>query len=162
MRDYNDSVGFIFKPRLSPDNINVAIYWNRHPHDMITGLWILSRKDSSQKLLLKGFVFPLEWSKDGIWIYAIKTVKTPQEILMVNANTGLTKFIFALPPGEVEPDGDIGRAFHTAIAVGKVKGRVQLRDPHAHHVLAGAADRFVNERPFDFQPQLVDGRSQGL
>ncbi len=68
---------------------------------MIRGVWIISRKDSSQKLLLKGINLPLKWSKDSKWIYAIDYNKTPAEILMVNANTSLTKVIYTLPSGKL-------------------------------------------------------------
>jgi len=51
----NDSVGWVFSPRLSPDNLMTAVYWNRYPNE---GLWINSRVDSSQKFLLKGIFVP--------------------------------------------------------------------------------------------------------
>lgn len=88
----NDSVGWMFQPRLSPDNLNIAIHWNRHPR----GLWVISLEDSSQKLLLEGLIRPLEWSKDGKWIYAFNSDKTPPDILMVSAITGKSKFIYTL------------------------------------------------------------------
>ena len=93
----NDSVGWMFRPRLSPDNLNVAIFWNRKPQQEAMGLWLISRKDSSQKLLLKGIIVPLKWSSDSKWIYSINSAKTPLEILMVNAINGLTKVIYTFP-----------------------------------------------------------------
>ncbi len=97
----DESVGYMFQPRLSPDKVNLAIYYNRQPYETKRGLWIISRKDSSQKLLLKGFIFPLEWSEDGNWIYAINSDKTPPEILMINSNTGLTKVVYSMPSSEI-------------------------------------------------------------
>jgi len=108
----NDSVGWMFQPRLSPDNINVAIYWNRYPTEISRGLWNISLKDSTQKLILRGMIYPLSWSNDGKWIYAINSGKTPPNILMVNANTGLTKVIYTMPSRkiyywdvDITPDG---------------------------------------------------------
>ena len=100
----NDSVGWILHPRLSDDNESMAVYWNRRPS---AGIWIISLKDSSQKLLLNGENYPLKWSKDSNWIYSINISKTPPEILMVNANTGLTKFISTLPSNKVELNNEV-------------------------------------------------------
>jgi len=102
----NDSVGWMSSPISSPDNLNIAILWNRKP----AALWIISNKDSSQRSLLNGSVYPLKWSKDGKWIYAVDYTKTPPNILMVNANTGLNKVIYTLPPDkigsvDITPDG---------------------------------------------------------
>ena len=100
----NDSVGWMFYPCLSPDSSKIAIFWNRTRNvinELSYGIWVISRKDSSQKLLLEGMFNPLKWSKDGEWIYASHSRKTPADILMINARTGSTKIIFTLPPSEV-------------------------------------------------------------
>jgi len=99
-------------PRLSPDGLSIAIYWNRFRWETGAwiperGLWIISRKDSSQKLLLKGLMYPLKWSEDGNSIYVMDFGKTPQEILKFNINSRLTKFIYNLPPGKKATDFDI-------------------------------------------------------
>ena len=101
----NDSVGWMFSPRLSPDKSFIALFWNRYPENI--GLWFISQKDSSQKLLLRGNIIPLNWSKDGKWIYAIDYNETPTEILMVSAITGVTKLLYTLPPGKIYWGGDI-------------------------------------------------------
>jgi serine/threonine protein kinase len=62
----NDSVGWMFYPRYSPDGKKVAVYWNRRP---TRGLWMISLEDSSQVLLHSGYISPIEWSSDGNWIY---------------------------------------------------------------------------------------------
>jgi Tol biopolymer transport system component len=106
----NDSVGWMFNPRLSPNSLKTAIFWNRTRNiinEISYGLWVISHKDSSQKLLLKGFIFPLKWSEDGNWIYAFNSEKTPAEVLIVNANTGLTKVIHSIPPSRIVGDIDI-------------------------------------------------------
>jgi serine/threonine protein kinase len=111
----NDSVGTIFHPHISPDNLNIALHWNRFPPEVARGLWIISRKDSSQKLLINDFIWPLRWSKDSKWIYANNSENPPPEILMINANTGEAKSIFTLPLDNIDlhngvdisPDGKI-------------------------------------------------------
>ncbi len=105
----NDSVGWMSSPRLSPDSSNIAVFWNRlQNNESENGIWIISNKDSSQKFILRDYIFPLGWSKDSRWIYAISHYyKTPQEILIVSVNTGLTKLIYVFPPGEIDPYWDI-------------------------------------------------------
>ena len=88
----NDSVGWISNPCLSPDNSNIAVFWNRYlNNELARGLWIISLEDSSQNLLQKGSIHPLGWSEDNNWICAINSDKVPPKILMINANTGTSK-----------------------------------------------------------------------
>jgi len=89
----NDSVGWMFDPMYSPDSKRVAVYWNRKP---TRGLWIISLEDSSQVLLHSGFVYPIEWSSDGNWVYAWNEEK-PSEILMVPVSGGKAKTFVTLP-----------------------------------------------------------------
>jgi Tol biopolymer transport system component len=110
----NDSVGFMLNPQLSPDSLMVAVWWNRSfENEMVKSLWVISRGDLTQKFLVRGYIFPLEWSEDSKWIYAIDTYKTPSEILKVSVNTRLTKVIYTLPYGKISqnniditPDGN--------------------------------------------------------
>jgi len=100
----NDTVGWMFFPRLSPDDSNIAIFWNRTRdviNDISYGIWIISLKDLSQRFLIKDFISPLKWSEDGKWIYAIHSRKIPADILKINAITGLSKIIYTFPPSEV-------------------------------------------------------------
>ena len=100
----NDSVGWISNPCLSPDNSNIAVFWNRYlNNELARGLWIISLEDSSQNLLQKGSIHPLGWSEDNNWICAINSDKVPPEILMINANTGTSKNIFTLPSDKIDP-----------------------------------------------------------
>ena len=96
----NDSIGWLSNPRLSPNNINIAVWWNRSTN---WGIWIISSKDSSQKLLLQGAVYPLNWSLDGKWIYTIDINKTPTEILMISVANGISKVILELPSDKISP-----------------------------------------------------------
>jgi len=109
----NDSVGWMLIPCISPDEKKVALYWNRYSEDRLSnGLWTILLEGSKQTLLSKGFIYPLKWSNDGQWIYAINSDKTPPDILMVNANTRLTKVIYTMPTSkiyygdvDITPDG---------------------------------------------------------
>ena len=65
----NDSVGWVFNPCLSPDGLNIAVWWNRSPIKTSKGLWLISQ-DSSQKLVMLGAIYPIRWSEDGRWVYA--------------------------------------------------------------------------------------------
>ena len=85
----NDSVGWMFSPRYSPDGKSVALHWNRwEAHKSFRGLWRISLEDSSQILLARGDLYPIEWSADGKWIYYWNPGKKPAEIMMVPAHGG--------------------------------------------------------------------------
>jgi len=111
----NDSVGFILNPRLSPDSLMVAVWWNRSfENEMVKSLWVISRGDLTQKFLVRGYIFPLKWSEDSKWIYAIDTGKSPPDILKLSINSRLSKVIYTLPYGKISqydiditPDGKI-------------------------------------------------------
>ncbi|NUM89042.1 MAG: PD40 domain-containing protein [Bdellovibrionales bacterium] len=93
----NDSVGWMFFPRYSPDGKSVAVYWNRRKQHGAYGLWLVSLADSSQALLSKGTLIPIEWSADGKWIYAWDYRKKPKEVLRISAKGGEPKPFAVLP-----------------------------------------------------------------
>ena len=95
-----DSLGWMFSPSLSPDNKNIAVWWNRLD-DIEVGLWTIDLKNSTQKLLVKGIINPLKWSKDNKWIYAINVEKSPMDILMISSSNGLTKVVYTLPSNQI-------------------------------------------------------------
>ncbi len=103
----NDSLGWIFQPRLSSDDKYLAVYWNKIPSETKRGLWIISLKDSFYKFLVYGSTYPLKWSEDNKWIYAINSNKTPSEIVMISANNGLIKSVLTLPFGAALSYADI-------------------------------------------------------
>ena len=64
----DDSPGFVFEPRWSPDGAWVALWWNRSEE----GLWVVSADGQTQRLLVPGhprFRFPIGWSPDSQWVY---------------------------------------------------------------------------------------------
>ncbi|UCE18563.1 MAG: PD40 domain-containing protein, partial [Gemmatimonadota bacterium] len=98
----NDSVGWMFFPKFSPDTKKAVVYWNRW--EMKTsrrGLWIISLEDTSQNLLhSEAPSVPLAWSTDGKWIYFCKSFNWPDcssDILMISSSGGEVKTFMTLP-----------------------------------------------------------------
>jgi Tol biopolymer transport system component len=97
----NDSVGWMFDPICSPDKQHIAIFWNRFEAGISNGgLWSVSIKDSSQKLISSGWLSPISWSADGQWIYGYN-YERPNKILRVNVENGKTETFYTLPFNEV-------------------------------------------------------------
>ncbi|MBN1503451.1 MAG: serine/threonine-protein kinase [Candidatus Eisenbacteria bacterium] len=79
----DNSSGWMFSPRYSPDCEKVVIFWNRATPPL-PGAWLISLADSSQTLLASGGICPIDWSTDGDWIYASKTLDNATEVLMLS------------------------------------------------------------------------------
>jgi Tol biopolymer transport system component len=90
----DDSVGWVFAPRYSPDGKKVAVMWNRRPS---RGLWVIPLEDSSQAFLLKENAFPVGWSADGRWIYASEEIRGTLKILKISIKGDQTKIILTAP-----------------------------------------------------------------
>jgi serine/threonine protein kinase len=70
--------GFVWWPRVSPDQRSVAVDWSRSTFAM--GIWIIALDSGSQALLLTRDATPIGWSDDGQWLYAgHATPATPLE-----------------------------------------------------------------------------------
>ncbi len=100
----NDSIGWIFTPRYSPDGKKVAVFWRRKDHGR--SMWLISIEDTSQTLLLKGFLDPIQWSEDENWIYATNYGETPVRIYIIPVDGGEPKIFIPLP-FEIIPIGGI-------------------------------------------------------
>jgi len=90
----DDSVGWIFYPRYSPDGKKVAVHWNRRPS---RGPWIFPIEDSSQAFLLKENAYPVGWSADGRWIYAAEEIPGTLKIFKISIKGNQTKIILTIP-----------------------------------------------------------------
>jgi len=66
----NDSVGFMFSPLVDASGDRVAVEWNR-PRDGGQRIWVISRRDSSQRRLTGGSGRALRWASDGQMLYAL-------------------------------------------------------------------------------------------
>ena len=92
----NDSVGWMFYPKYSPDGKKVAVNWNRKKD---RGLWIISLQDFSQVLLHSGSIFPIQWSSDMKSVYAQESGSS--EILMIPVSSGKVKTFLNLPSEKI-------------------------------------------------------------
>jgi Tol biopolymer transport system component len=103
----DDSVGWVFFPRVSPDGARVAVAWNRQDR----GIWVLSTEDRTQLHVSDVWAFPCGWSADGEWIYALDYDHEPPRILAVPAEGGEARTVLELPFEDVStvatmtPDG---------------------------------------------------------
>jgi Tol biopolymer transport system component len=102
----DESVGYIFSPKYSPDGKKVAVAWNRRQ----PGLWVISLMDNSATLLKGsgGDLFPAGWSPDGRLIYAFHYPPS-NSILSIPADGGNSNTVLTLPgdiaEAIVSPDG---------------------------------------------------------
>ncbi|RPI72332.1 MAG: serine/threonine-protein kinase [Ignavibacteriales bacterium] len=94
-----DSLGWIFQPRMSSDTQNLAVFWNRIDNQVRRGLWVISLNSFAEKFLVPGSVYPLRWSEDNKWIYAVNSNRSPAELVKVSTINGFVKPIFTLPFG---------------------------------------------------------------
>jgi Tol biopolymer transport system component/tRNA A-37 threonylcarbamoyl transferase component Bud32 len=91
----NDSVGWMFSPRSSPDGRWVTVAWIRPPRP---GLWKISLADSDQMQVQltsnAGEIWPDAWTLDGSAIY----YQVGNEILLVPADgSGKPEVVLTLP-----------------------------------------------------------------
>jgi Tol biopolymer transport system component len=88
----DESVGWIFAPRYSPDGRSVAVYWN---HRLGSGIWIITLADRSETRVFEGFAMPAGWSPDGKWVYVLEG--SPARIHAVPARGGDARLLTTLP-----------------------------------------------------------------
>ncbi len=90
----DESVGWLFCPRYSPDGKKVAVMWNRRPS---WGLWIIPIEYPSQAYFLKENAYPVGWSSDGRWIYATEGIFGTLKILKISIKGDQTKILLTVP-----------------------------------------------------------------
>ena len=88
----DESVGWIFAPRYSPDGRSVAVYWN---HRAGPGIWIITLADHSETRVFEGLAMPAGWSPDGKWVYILEG--SPARIHAVPARGGDARLLTTLP-----------------------------------------------------------------
>ena len=89
----DESVGWIFGPRYSPDGRHVAVYWNRQREP---GIWIMTPADGTESRVFDGFSMPAGWSADGKWIYVLEGM-SPARLHAVPAAGGASRLLATLP-----------------------------------------------------------------
>lgn len=100
------------KPVFSRDGKKMAVHWNRADK---RGLWIISPEPYSETLLQTGGIYPIGWSPDEKYVYAIRAgvgllgreivrvqVATPNEVTSVATLPG---DIDIFSSGSLSPDG---------------------------------------------------------
>jgi Tol biopolymer transport system component len=103
----DDSVGWIFSPKYSPDGKRIAVWWNRSDNRMDRGLWVISLSDKSATLIVRGNMTPSGWSPDGASIYVVSP--SSDTITSIPAEGGDPQSLFTLPGSityaSVSPNG---------------------------------------------------------
>ena len=96
-----ESGSVTYYPRYAPNGKSLALYYwgsKKKSDHFQEGIYLISLTDFSELLLLAGASWePIEWSPDGLWIYARNRNKKYPEILMVPVNGGTAKSIFTMP-----------------------------------------------------------------
>jgi serine/threonine-protein kinase len=88
----NDSVGWMFYPRYSPDGEHVAVRWNRSGG---SGVWVISLEDSSQTRVHPGRASPVGWTADGRSVHVQEW--DSGDVLLVPAAGGEASVVATLP-----------------------------------------------------------------
>jgi serine/threonine protein kinase len=95
----DDSVGWVFVPKYSPDGKQVVVNWNRRQPEGRTrsNLWTISLVDSSEARIHETRFSPVSWSQDGEWIYAWDQESSPSRAVGIPATGGEAVVVFEWP-----------------------------------------------------------------
>ena len=95
----DESVGWAFSPRYSPNGSLVAVSWNRKQPEghYKQNLWIISLSDSTEVRIHDEYVWPLGWSPDGRWVYAEESASGRTIGVRVPATGGEAETVFDWP-----------------------------------------------------------------
>jgi Tol biopolymer transport system component len=64
--------GYVFSPCWSHDGSRVAVFWNQlHGEEQVFKAWIISAEDGSRRELIDDVAWPIGWSSDDEWVYAL-------------------------------------------------------------------------------------------
>jgi Tol biopolymer transport system component len=129
VRDY--LTGFVFSPVFSPAGDQVAVFWNRRDE----GVWLIGWPDRRERLLARGYLDPIGWSRDGAFVYAARR-HTP-EIVRVAVATAVVEVVARFPSGVIDETEMCSMApDHRAItcALTEVKSDAWIVDHFDPHV----------------------------
>ena len=114
------AIGFVYSPVFAPDGKKLAVQWRRDN----TGLWIISPEPYSETLLQSGDLYPVGWSPDGRYVYAIRKGR---EIVRVQVATPSDVTVVTTLPGNGGNDAGLspdGKEF--VVSLGEEKSDVWL------------------------------------
>jgi serine/threonine protein kinase/Tol biopolymer transport system component/DNA-binding winged helix-turn-helix (wHTH) protein len=120
---------FAIRPVFSPDGKKMAVNWIRRENG---GLWIVSQEPYSETFLQSGDIFPVGWSPDGRYVYAMRpNLGSTQEIVRVHVTSPNEITSLATLPGHdfqddgasMSPDGH-----EMVVVVGEWKSDVWLME----------------------------------
>ena len=97
--EHDKTRGWVFNPQYSPDGKSVAVAWHRRRERQIS-LWKISPEDTSQVIKPKEWTYPIAWSTDGNWIYALDTAEataTDTRIIKIHTTSGEVRTAALLP-----------------------------------------------------------------
>jgi hypothetical protein len=102
----NDSVGWMFGPRVDASGDHIVVAWNRVDG---AGWWVISRRDSSQRRLITGFQKQVvRWASDGRTLFVADGARVLR--LNVSRPDSLEALAFPACAGavpDVAPDGSL-------------------------------------------------------
>ena len=80
----------------------MAVGWHREDNE---GFWIISLEPYSEILLLPGRIYPVGWSPDGTYVYAIRSESNGlgREVVRVQVAAPNEARSVASLPGDVDP-----------------------------------------------------------
>ena len=123
----DDSVGWAFNPRYSPDGSQVVAYWNRRlepggetPDGR--GLWMLSLEETVETRVLpsESPTYVNGWSADGAWIYVQNDASESLQIERIPVDGGAPETVATLPWTEVSDCDIVGdRQFVCGVFAGQ-------------------------------------------
>jgi len=87
----------MFYPCYSTNLEIIAIFWKRSDEGKkAAGIWTISRKDSTQKCIIKERITLIGWSEDGSELYGYYSARS-NKIYKIDINTAKTELFITLP-----------------------------------------------------------------
>jgi hypothetical protein len=97
----NDSVGWMFYPLVSPNQQEVAVFWNRG-EEAHRGVYVISARDASQTPVGPSNSRLLAWSRDGASLYVEEEVTRRIRRISLGSGRSVLIGINPLPPGSCD------------------------------------------------------------
>jgi len=92
----DSAINIILWPKCSPDGKKIAALCYGDPNTE-PAIWLIALDGSSPLIIRMGRAFPLGWSADGKWVYALVPGGN-FDVLAISTETGQSKSWLSLPP----------------------------------------------------------------